>query len=500
MKTTGFLLVCAAAISSWTHAAEQWRQYGGDCLHNPVARSGVAPPLVQPRWTALPEFELTAASTPVVFDGTVYVYGLAYDWSTSYMATYSVADGSPGWRTPIDAGVQDSWSSPAIDPASRSVLIGSGRKVFALDADTGESNWTTDLGTDIFNSSVTIAEGRAFISNSTVIATSSGGDQGKLFALNLGATSDELGTILWSAPLGVTSGCTPAYYARAGGAAGFVIVADADGWIRALNAETGGEEWSYRVPDPNNYQFPPAWKWVPGGTFWGAVSIEGDSAYVASYGFYGGEDNSFLYRLNALTGDFVWRTPSERSSSVPVIVGDTVLLCGGLHMYGVPKIEAFAKDTGAKLWEFTDAGGRDHTPAVVNGVCYVGTAPGFGGFYYQTLYALDLSLTPNDAEFVMSSHDGAGGTPAYADDNIYSVGADGLQAFGEAPPEHAWPVDGDANLDCLVNILDLIFVRNRLNSDPASGDNWQADVNDDGSINILDMIFVRNALNTRCPE
>ena len=63
----------------------------------------------------------------------------------------------------------------------------------------------------------------------------------------------------------------------------------------------------------------------------------------------------------------------------------------------------------------------------------------------------------------------------------------------------AWPIDGDANLDCRVNILDLIFIRNRLNQDPATGDNWQADVNQDTRINILDLIFVRNRLNTACP-
>jgi len=61
-------------------------------------------------------------------------------------------------------------------------------------------------------------------------------------------------------------------------------------------------------------------------------------------------------------------------------------------------------------------------------------------------------------------------------------------------------LDGDANQDCVVNILDLIFVRNRLNQDVATGDNWQADVNGDTKINILDLIYVRNRLNTRCPE
>ena len=62
-----------------------------------------------------------------------------------------------------------------------------------------------------------------------------------------------------------------------------------------------------------------------------------------------------------------------------------------------------------------------------------------------------------------------------------------------------WPIEGDANMDCRVNILDLIFIRNRLNADPATGDNWQADVNMDTRINILDLIYVRNRLNNACP-
>ena len=61
-----------------------------------------------------------------------------------------------------------------------------------------------------------------------------------------------------------------------------------------------------------------------------------------------------------------------------------------------------------------------------------------------------------------------------------------------------WPIPGDANLDCRVNILDLIFIRNRLNQNVNTGDNWKADVNSDGRVNILDLIFVRNRLNTSC--
>ncbi|HUS57249.1 MAG TPA: dockerin type I repeat-containing protein, partial [Planctomycetota bacterium] len=58
---------------------------------------------------------------------------------------------------------------------------------------------------------------------------------------------------------------------------------------------------------------------------------------------------------------------------------------------------------------------------------------------------------------------------------------------------------GDVNGDCKVNVLDLIFIRNRLNASPDTGDNWKADVNEDGKINVLDLIFVRNRLNTQCP-
>jgi len=62
------------------------------------------------------------------------------------------------------------------------------------------------------------------------------------------------------------------------------------------------------------------------------------------------------------------------------------------------------------------------------------------------------------------------------------------------------PLDGDANMDCKVNILDLIFVRNRLNQSIETGDNWQANVNGDDNINILDLIYVRNRLNTSCGD
>jgi len=76
-----------------------------------------------------------------------------------------------------------------------------------------------------------------------------------------------------------------------------------------------------------------------------------------------------------------------------------------------------------------------------------------------------------------------------------------MGAFGNlevASKNIRWPIPGDANGDCRVNILDLIAIRGRLNQSTTTGDNWIADVTGDGRINILDLILVRTKLNTKC--
>ena len=59
---------------------------------------------------------------------------------------------------------------------------------------------------------------------------------------------------------------------------------------------------------------------------------------------------------------------------------------------------------------------------------------------------------------------------------------------------------GDVNGDCSVNVLDLIFVRNRLEQDPTTRNNRRGDVNEDGFINILDLIAAHNELGAKCGE
>ena len=88
-------------------------------------------------------------------------------------------------------------------------------------------------------------------------------------------------------------------------------------------------------------------------------------------------------------------------------------------------------------------------------------------------------------------------------EHVWAGGGPALHLFaGEmrkaiAEPSIKWNAVGDVNLDRVVNMLDLIFIRSRLAQDPATGDNWQADVNGDGRINVLDLIVVRNHLSSR---
>jgi len=56
-------------------------------------------------------------------------------------------------------------------------------------------------------------------------------------------------------------------------------------------------------------------------------------------------------------------------------------------------------------------------------------------------------------------------------------------------------VDGDCTFDGKVDILDMIFIRNRLSMDVNISDNRWADVTGDNAVNVLDLIFVRNHLN-----
>lgn len=75
-----------------------------------------------------------------------------------------------------------------------------------------------------------------------------------------------------------------------------------------------------------------------------------------------------------------------------------------------------------------------------------------------------------------------------------------LSSFTTWCPTGDWPVGGDANLDCVVDVLDMIFVRKRLHQDVAVGDNWQADITTDGTIDVIDLLVIRYLHGSTCSD
>ena len=69
---------------------------------------------------------------------------------------------------------------------------------------------------------------------------------------------------------------------------------------------------------------------------------------------------------------------------------------------------------------------------------------------------------------------------------LYAISPDGSQWYAKSLPP------GDPNGDGKIDILDMIYIRNRMGLDPSDPDNANADVNADGKINVLDFMMVRD--------
>ena len=85
------------------------------------------------------------------------------------------------------------------------------------------------------------------------------------------------------------------------------------------------------------------------------------------------------------------------------------------------------------------------------------------------------------------------------DPNGFHVNMGAYGNTDEASMSKNWPIEADATGDCRVNILDLMAITAHIGQSPDSGDNWKYNVNGDGLINMLDLIYVRSRLNTQCP-
>ncbi len=387
-----------------------------------------------PRFVAVvPNIELVGPTTPVVADFKVYAYGEYYDeqqhtYTDACVLAFDELDGSLLWSRALAPRAVDSWSSPAAffgevsgEPVER-VVVGSGQTLYSLDAHTGTVLWSAALDHSVVNASPIVAAGAVFVTDATRF-----GLGGKLYAHRL---LD--GALLWSREIGETNGNTPAY------ADGTLYVGTADGAVCSIDAADGTERWRH-APCPG---------WSEG--FFGGVSIQSGAVYIASYSFYGGEDNATLFKLDADDGSVLWSTPAERTDSIPVVAGDSVYLAGGIDGFGSErKLQCFEEASGTLLWSYYAAGGWLEQPCCADGLLYVGLIPAAGYAFGPgtDLQILDTAKQPGEQGFVLDVYGDAGTSPSVANGNVYSIGMLGgdtaLYAFGPSLDDDG---DGLANL------------------------------------------------------
>jgi len=425
-------------------ARADWRQYASGACRN--ASSATGPVNVSAvLWNASEDgvgrpLVIEGASSPVVFGGRVYC-NARHSPSGSYTANKVIAfdqgTGAFAWEQVVAKGAANSWSSPAVDAAHGTVLLGSGNRLYAFDAGSGGPAWTTQLDRNVVNCSPLVADGlepgRAFIVDYDPF-----GGLGQLYCVNTsafdaGGNPFQPGEIVWVEGVGGTSGATPAY------ADGIVFLASSAG----LNGfPDSGFVWAFEVNSPAGARL--RWSVPIGEGFFGGVTVVAGFVYAAGYSFAGTGDNSLLAKLRASDGAVQWVVPCERTSSIPIVTGDRVFLSAGIQGFGsAPKVQCFRDDGAAatKIWDTSvDTGGAlivggwTQQPAVAGESMYVGKLPLSGDFYGPAtdLFLLDLAKSPVQAGFVLQQRVGLGSSPALSDGRLYTVGAGGLYALATA--------------------------------------------------------------------
>lgn len=494
MKTTGFLAAAILIVAANRQgiAFGDWPQFAGGAGHAAVA-TDAPDDLTAILWVAGESppgtpIVFEGPSSPVVFEDRVFVNAKHFTdavYTHNKLIAFEAGSGQVLWETIVDKTVFDFWFSPVVDAANGAVLLGTGGSLHSLDAVGGGINWSTPLDQGIVNATAVVAQdltpGRAFMTDYDPF-----GSAGSLYCIN---TSDfesaanpyQPGDVVWRETLGDTSGNTPAYHDGTVYVAAVAGPVGMNGCVYAFDVD---------APEPTRlfwmYELPVAQG------FFGVVGYAAGFVYAASYNFDGSGDNSFLVKLDALTGDAAWIVPCERTLSAPVVDGDRIYLAAGIPGFGsVPKVQAFRDDgsSAVKIWDTWNdtagdllVGGWTHQPVLADGILFAGAIPTAGSFFapYTDLYLLDVSKTPDDAGFIVEHLPDMGSSPAICGGRLYTIGQAGL---------HAVAARGDfCGADGTVNGLDVqCFTAALLSGSPSEAEIALGDFDDDAMLSLDDV-------------
>jgi outer membrane protein assembly factor BamB len=162
--------------------------------------------------------------------------------------------------------------------------------IFALDANTGEVNWTAKAEGPIWGT-VLVAEGAAYVPS---------------LDHHLYAFSTDGGQLLWRKDMGASVGSVPAY------ADGKLFVGTFGNAVYALNATTGDEVWKFATSN-----------WV-----WGTPVVNAGKVYFADL-------SGNIFAVSAESGTQLWQAAAGAAvRGSPALAGDKLIVgdkAGNIH-------------------------------------------------------------------------------------------------------------------------------------------------------------------------
>ena len=316
---------------------------------------------------------------PTTADGAIYIVsGATVD--TGVIASVTAAEGSPLWRTKLNS-IAD---YPPV-AAGDMVFIGTrAGDLITFDRHTGETVWTSDLGSSVVGSPI-VRAGVIYIASNAVYAIDAatgkrlwrhtvGGDVSRPIRLSghvISAISSDGNVNLINAENGRRRLTFPLWFSTSAApvVAGTALVIPGDrAFVQALDID----ERDVPMEKAIRFWWTKLWLWdmaprppLPRAYLWQNRSIDGDTAYALG----AGNDSVFLgvaevdgsgtvVALELSTGQVRWETPAASKVLSPAILTEESLILG-IEGAGALSID---KLTGTLLWKMDIEGGLSAAP------------------------------------------------------------------------------------------------------------------------------------------
>lgn len=233
-----------------------------------------------------------------------------------------------------DVPVEGIYTLPGAAYGNGVGYVGSGKQVYAVDVEAGETRWSRSVDYLAHHYSPAVAGGRVYVAVRSLAGVRSGGGEGTLYAFDAAS-----GDVDWRIDLPVSSPPTVAD--------GTVYVTSSDdaGVVHALDGASGNEQWSFRfAPDGRR------------GSAYGAPAVVDGTVY-ATTSAHGSAANGYLYALE--DGNVRWRYGADAECRVAPVVRDdrayVATVGGNVHAVGLD---------GEGRWSTEAPGAIYSTPAV----------------------------------------------------------------------------------------------------------------------------------------